>query len=473
MPKKEIDCKEILRLHGLGMSQDKITKLLHISKKSASDVIRAAGRVGIDYKKASGMDGHSLYRELFPDRRITQELRCQPPFVMVHEWLIEPDATLRSCWEEYRAMCTQSGTIPVQYSTFCAGYGRFCAENDLPNRTMFRPGMTCQAAWAPQALEFTDAYGKAMKAYLFVGYFPFSGHIFFELKEQKDEDAFVRCIGHMIRDVRGIPRTVSVLHARDPGAKRLKACEIVVSERLLGLTDAGITDIRKDKDGAADSVSSLLLSKVEECGQERSLSSIISVLTKTADRMNLAAEPDFMKEKMYFNPPSDNMYDVVTISKKDVKIQNNSHVKYGGNYYSAPWQYRGRTVQVRHTDTGLFLYCRGDCIAKHRRVPDFVRRKYVTDGKHMPPENERPAFNMRRLQSWANSIGRNTGEMVRIMFSRVEYEEQAYNTVTSLLQISKVSGPGYLDMICGKALMIRENPSYATVLEVMQNEPRS
>ena len=64
MPKKEIDCKEILRLHSLGMSQNRITKLLHISKRSASDVIKAADNKGIDYKAASGIDDHSLYRKL-------------------------------------------------------------------------------------------------------------------------------------------------------------------------------------------------------------------------------------------------------------------------------------------------------------------------------------------------------------------------------------------------------------------------
>lgn len=468
MPKKEIDCKEILRLHSLGMSQERITRLLHISKRSASDVIRSAEKNEIDYKKASGMDDHSLYRKLFPDRRLAEEYRCQPRFEMVHDELSDPHATLKSCWNSYRYMCECSGTDPVQYSTFCAGYARFCNENDLVNRALLRPGVMCQFTWAPRALEFRDMFGKSLKAYIFVGVLPFSGHVFAELTERKDEDTFIRCAGHAFRRVGGIARTISILHARNSDAKRLKQNEVIVSEKSSGMAAAYTAKIIRNDTGPADSVAAYILEMIDTEAGGANIARLESALFRTVSHMNNVAEQSFLAEQAALDPVPKNVYDVVSMPDKEVIVQNNSHVKYDGNFYSAPWEYRGKSVCVRYTDTDLCLFYGDRCIAKHNKVPDFVYRKYVTDGRHMPPENKQPEFNRKRLQSWADNAGGSIGAVVRVMFEKVEYEEQAYNSVLSLLQIGKTKGYGYLDAVCGKVLCTKKRPSFAAVLQVIK-----
>ena len=470
MPKKEIDCKEILRLHSLGMSQNRITKLLHISKRSASDVIKAADNKGIDYKAASGIDDHSLYRKLFPDRRLAEEYRCQPHFKMIHDELSDPGATLRSCWNSYKNMCELSGTDSVQYSTFCAGYARFCKENSVANRALFRPGMIFQFTWAPKVLEYSDSFGNPMKAYLFVGLLPFSGRVFAKLTEHRDEDTFIRCIGHAFIQSGGVPGTISVLHGRDPDAKRLRQNEVIISEKTVMMAAFYRAGLQKENTGLADLAAEHVLEKLNSLNGIKNIERIENSLFRTVNSMNKDLEKDFLTEQASFDPVPEKIYDVVSVSKKEVVVQNNSHVKYDGNFYSAPWQYRGKGVQVRYTDKELCVFYNDTCIAKHQKVSDFVRRRYVTEGRHMPPKEKHPEFDKRRLQTWAGNTGANISEVVRLMFERVDYEEQAYNTALSLLQTGKTKGYGYLDKVCEKALKMKKNPSYATILQVMQDE---
>lgn len=470
MPKKEIDCKEILRLHGLGISQDRMTKLLHISKRSVSDVIRSAKKNKIDYKKASGMDNHSLYRKLFPNRRLSEEYRCPPDFERVHEELKEPGASLRSCWVEYKYMCEFSGTDPVQYSTFCAGYTGFCKENNLTNRALLRPGKMCQFTWAQRILEFNDPFGKSMNAYVFVGFLPFSGHVYAELTERKDEDTFIRCCGHMLKKIGGTTGIISILHTRDTDAKRLQQNEVIISERTAEMASAYMVRIQKDATGPADSVAAYILERLETEISCKNIGRLEAALFRTVNDINKAADLCYISEQGLLRPVPENIYDIVSVSEKEVIVQNNSHAKHGGNFYSAPWKYRGKAVQIRYTDTELYLCYKDTCIAEHKRVPDFVKRKYVTKGEHMPPKSRQPEFNRRRLQSWADNTGGNIGAVIRGMFDRVEYEEQAYNTALSLLQIGKMRGYGYLDTVCGKVLSTNTKPTYTAVLQAMQNE---
>ena len=87
----------------------------------------------------------------------------------------------------------------------------------------------------------------------------------------------------------------------------------------------------------------------------------------------------------------------------------------------------------------------------------------------MPPKNQRAAFNKERYLRQAATLGPAVKEVVDRMFRRVQYEEQAYNTVQSLLHLRREAGPGRLQQACADALVTRRSPGYKYISEMLKN----
>lgn len=62
----------------------------------------------------------------------------------------------------------------------------------------------------------------------------------------------------------------------------------------------------------------------------------------------------------------------------------NSHVVYTKNYYSCPFQYFGKKVDLRITDMQLAIYCNNQRIQTHPKFPAYVTNKYSTHEEDMP-----------------------------------------------------------------------------------------
>ena len=49
------------------------------------------------------------------------------------------------------------------------------------------------------------------------------------------------------------------------------------------------------------------------------------------------------------------------------------HVVYNKNRYSCPYQYSGKRVDLRLTDTLLKIYYKGERVTTHNRFPDYMK----------------------------------------------------------------------------------------------------
>ena len=147
----------------------------------------------------------------------------------------------------------------------------------------------------------------------------------------------------------------------------------------------------------------------------------------------------------------------------------NSHVKYQNNYYSVPYQFRGKAVRLQYTDKLVEILSEDCLIAVHDRLPPFSSHKYVTDGSHMPPPSKRPAMDKERMLTLSATMGPDVKAVADRMFRRVDYEEQAYNSVQSLLHLGKQFGPSKLNEACRKALDLWNSASYKYISELLKS----
>jgi transposase len=122
------------------------------------------------------------------------------------------------------------------------------------------------------------------------------------------------------------------------------------------------------------------------------------------------------------------------------------------HYYSVPYQFAGKTVQIRSTLRIVEIFCEGDRIACHMRSTD-ARKRYITDPSHMP-ENHRAVadWSPQRFLSWAEKTGAKTKDYIAWLLERKEHPEQAYRTCAGILRIGSTVTPQRMEEACAQAL---------------------
>ena len=151
------------------------------------------------------------------------------------------------------------------------------------------------------------------------------------------------------------------------------------------------------------------------------------------------------------------------------KVCPNCHITFKKNFYSVPYVYRGRCVDVRYTDDMVEIYHDHQRIASHPKFPDYVSNKYHTNKADMPEHFNQPEMNDERMRAWASSIGPNTVEVVDRIFRSVQIKEQAYNPVLAVLRLSKQYSDERLEAACGLALKDASLPRHKYLRAILAN----
>ena len=161
---------------------------------------------------------------------------------------------------------------------------------------------------------------------------------------------------------------------------------------------------------------------------------------------------------------------------KQATVQFNYHIAIEKMFYSTPFQYIRKKVDVRVTDTTVEIFYNHDRIASHRRL--YGRPgQYSTVTEHMPEDHQKYLdWNGDRFRKWAMQIGTNTGKAVDAILTSGRVEQQSYRSCMGLLKLADKHSPAKLEAACAKALTYTSKPSYKSIKNILANwkeEPSS
>ncbi|MFH0925545.1 MAG: IS21 family transposase [bacterium] len=96
--------KEILRLrYERKLSNRSIGRACTISPTTVGEYLQRAGQVSIDFKKVSHLDDEVIYKLLYPEKKDKEiEVKKMPEMAYLHEELKKKGVTVQILWEEYR-----------------------------------------------------------------------------------------------------------------------------------------------------------------------------------------------------------------------------------------------------------------------------------------------------------------------------------------------------------------------------------
>jgi transposase len=150
-------------------------------------------------------------------------------------------------------------------------------------------------------------------------------------------------------------------------------------------------------------------------------------------------------------------------------IRNNCHIQIreDRHYYSAPYGYARKKVQVIYTPDRVQIFCKGTLIAAHQR--DRTPYGYTTVKEHLP-ENQRHW--MDRGPGWyrkrAHHISPEVGRLIDGMLASKTYPEQTYRSCDGILGLHRKVGSQQLTQAARIALEL-DCCTYSFVNRLIQN----
>ena len=482
--------REILRLRSLGLSQNDIAAGCHVSKKTVNRVLKLAKEHNLNWPLEESLTDKEIDKVIHPNgneaRKTTD--RKLPNFEHIKSELLRNGVNKKLLWAEYIEECKLIDAKPLMYSQFC----HYILQDERVRRATMhinrKPGEQIEVDWAGDPAYIIDSEtGELKKAFVFVGVLNYSRYAFAEAfldeKQKSWNDAHI----HMFEFFGGVSKVLvpdncktAVVHNRKHEDDLNSSYQELAEHYGTAIIPARIRT-PKDKASAEGTVGNISTWIIAALRNEEffSISELNQAIRKKLQQYN---EKPFQKkegsrkelfdleEKTFLLPLPRTRYE--SASWRSLSVQFNYHVCVDGNFYSVPFSFIGRKVDVRDTDSVVEIFDNGNRIASHAKM-NGCKGKYSTLAIHMPEKHQKfLEWDGDRFRNWARKIGSNTLTVIERTLVSKPVEQQAYKGCMAILSLSKSYSDIDLEAACGRLISFGVTPSYKNIQSLLAGKDK-
>jgi transposase len=144
------------------------------------------------------------------------------------------------------------------------------------------------------------------------------------------------------------------------------------------------------------------------------------------------------------------------------------HVLVEDHFYSVPYRFARREVEVRLTPRTVEVFIKGERIAAHLRSSGNHRHTTVAD--HMPSSHRRYAdWTVERIRREAVAIGPATAALCELILERRPHPEQGFRSCLGIIRLVKPFGADRLEAAATRAIEIGAF-TYGSVRSILDNK---
>jgi transposase len=477
------DYREILRLASLGLNRTQIADSLGASRTTVIHTLQRAAAQELNWQTAESLSKRELISKLFPNGNDTQVYQI-PDYAYIHKEMAKSGMTQQLLWMEYCDRCRDSGKIPYQLTQFKKRYREYLAVTKATMHINRKPGELMEVDWAGQTAGIIDTdTGEIIPAYIFVAALPYSGYAYAEAFLAQNQEAWSAAHVNTYAYFGGVARILVPDNLKTGIIKHTKS-EVVLNRSYHELAEHYGTAILparvrtpKDKatvEGTVGIVSSYILAAIrnQKFFTLRELNAAIKERLHTFNHKPFQKKDGsratwFAEERMVLLPLPRNPFELA--EWKTATVAFNYHIGVDEQYYSVPYEYIKRKVDVRLTRNVVEVYFEGTRICSHVRLHG-RRGQYGTQTPHMPPNHkEYTQWNGERFRKWAAKIGQSAAATVESILTGYKVEQQGYRACMALLKLADQYTPERLEAACGKALTYTPHPSYKAIQTILKS----
>ena len=144
------------------------------------------------------------------------------------------------------------------------------------------------------------------------------------------------------------------------------------------------------------------------------------------------------------------------------------HVEVEAHFYSVPYRFARREVEVRLTPRTVEVFLKGERIAAHLRSSGNHRHTTVSD--HMPSSHRRYAdWTVERIRHEAAAIGPATAALCELILERRPHPEQGFRSCLGIVRLVRPFGAERLEAAATRAIEIG-TLTYGSVRSILDNK---
>jgi transposase len=310
--------------------------------------------------------------------------------------------TLQLLWYEYADKCSECGEIPYQLTQFKKYYHDWAMQTKVTMHINRKPGEIMEVDWVGTTAKIIDTdTGNYIDAYLFVAALPYSTYAYCEAFLSMDQHAWTAGHVNAYEYIGGVAKILVPDNLKTGVIKHTKT-ELVLNRSYQEMAEHYGTAIiptrvysPKDKaavEGTVGIVSTFILAAIrnQKFFSLRELNEVIqerlyTLNHKPFQKKNGSRASLFAEERESLLPLPKNNFEMS--AWKSAKVSFNYRIEVEGRFYSVPFEYIKRQVDVRVTRNTVEVFYEGTRICSHVRLYD-TKNKYSTDESHMPPKHQ-------------------------------------------------------------------------------------
>lgn len=472
--------KEILRLKwDCSLSIQKIAQSCGVARSTVSDYLMRAEAAGVSWPLPEELTETELEKRLFSNRPGRSRVkRPLPNWSYIHKERQRKGVTLALLWTEYK----QEHPEGYQYTQFCEHYHRWRDRLDTCLRLEHKAGEKLYVDYCGQTASVTDREtGTVREAQIFVAAWGASNYSYAEATWTQQLPDWIGAHGRALEFFNGCPEVLvpdnlrsgvnhacryepdlnptyqafaahygiavipaRVKKARDKATveKSVQLVEQWILASLRNQTFFSLTELNQAIQNCLQTLNHRPFQKLNETRRS---------LFESVDRPALQPLPATPFEYADW---------------KQVMVRKDYHVEVERHYYSVPYTYVRRKVEIRYTARIVEVYWRGERIASHIRSTR--QGGSTTVREHMPKEHREVLdWTPERLRKEAASIGEFTEHLIELVFESSQHPLQAARSSLGILRLRQSFGSERLERACERAIVIKAI-SYKSVRSILK-----
>lgn len=480
--------RQILELDAEGRSLRSISAIMRHSRQKITEVIRLAGERGLKCPLDEDMTDAWIEDFLYPGKKLEASGRHLIDFEYLHIELAKPHVTLTLLYEEYVRQANEQGKIPYAYRTFTEHYHQYAQKYKATLRIRRKPGEILEVDWAGSPLFISDPdTGEKVKVYVFVAVLPCSKLAYVEGALSMDLHSWVSLHKNAFEYMGGTAK-ILVPDNLKTGVTKHTSKELIINktyEEMARHYGSVVMPARvrspKDKasvESSVNTVSTWIIAALRNA-QCFTLEEINQEIRKKLEELN---HRPFTKregsrwsafkeeEKFALSPLPAKPY--AMSEWRTANVQPDYHISVKSMFYSVPYAYIGKQVDVNVSDKAVEVYFNHIRIASHQILYGKFGQ-YSTLNDHMPDHHklyieQTPA----EAISWATTVGEHTLRVVKFLLASYDVEKQAVKSIFALKKLERKYSVYEIERACRMVSEVTNRPTVKSIQTLIKNNQK-
>ena len=478
-----MDLKQMITLHKDGLSNRQIGELLGVSRNTVNNYIKLSSVSDYSLDELLAMDNHELGELFTAHTTIVNDRYNQlmSYFDKINQQRHHPGFTFRYHYQEYR----RETTDPYSYTQFMEHYHRKYSKVKGSMKLEHEAGKEVYIDFAGKKLHITDREtGELVPVEVFVAILPNSQYTYVEACMSQKREDLVSCMANALSFFGGVPKAI-VSDNLKSAVTRASKYEPEINRTFKDFArhyGCAINPTRsyspQDKalvEGAVKlvyqriyyEISNMTFFSIEELNKQIRLllERYNSYKLQTTGISRFKQFVEFEQE--HLSPLLAEPYKIKHYNRAKVQKMGYVFLSEQKNYYSVPYCYIGKHVELQHTIDTVEIYYKKQRIATHAK--SHRRGNYTTIKDHLSGTH-------RYYQSWsreffvkmAAAIGINTASYVGKLIDQQSYPEVGFKRSQGIISLKHKYPKERIEAACEKALAY-DICSYRIIENILKN----